>query len=275
MSVLSNTATGGPTDTATLTEYRDAVRAMLGPTAAAATGASPIHPFVLSSPAFDAAVAGYGPDGGPVVPVHLSQEIRVHRLLRPAEQIRIDLDILGARREGRGSRLAMGCAVTATDGSPIADLVTGVLLVGTTAVEPFGDIPPYPAPAGTGVGEPAVVSLRPTRAAVRRYAEVSGDHNPIHLDDDAARAAGFAGVIAHGMSVLALVCEAAIDRYAGGDPARIRSIGCRFSAPVRPDEQLDVKFQPDTTGQLVKFSCGTPQGAALKSGWISLGAGDE
>ncbi|GLY46852.1 MaoC/PaaZ C-terminal domain-containing protein [Lentzea sp. NBRC 102530] len=34
---------------------------------------------------------------------------------------------------------------------------------------------------------------------VTRYADASGDHNPIHLDPAAARAAGFPGVIAHGM----------------------------------------------------------------------------
>jgi len=37
------------------------------------------------------------------------------------------------------------------------------------------------------------------RADLAAYAEASGDHNPIHLDEAAAEAAGLPNVIAHGM----------------------------------------------------------------------------
>ena len=38
-----------------------------------------------------------------------------------------------------------------------------------------------------------------TREDVLAYAEAGGDPNPLHADDAAARAAGFPGIIAHGM----------------------------------------------------------------------------
>lgn len=38
---------------------------------------------------------------------------------------------------------------------------------------------------------------------LRRYAEASGDMNPIHLSDEAAEEAGLPGVIAHGMLTVA------------------------------------------------------------------------
>jgi acyl dehydratase len=41
------------------------------------------------------------------------------------------------------------------------------------------------------------------RDQLRRYAEASGDPNPIHLSDEAAEAAGLPGVIAHGMLTVA------------------------------------------------------------------------
>jgi len=41
------------------------------------------------------------------------------------------------------------------------------------------------------------------RERLRRYAEASGDQNPIHLSDEAAEAAGLPGVIAHGMLTVA------------------------------------------------------------------------
>ena len=41
-------------------------------------------------------------------------------------------------------------------------------------------------------------------ADIDAFCELSGDHNPLHTDDDLARAAGFAGRIAHGLLVLSI-----------------------------------------------------------------------
>ncbi|MGH8881642.1 MAG: MaoC/PaaZ C-terminal domain-containing protein, partial [Stackebrandtia sp.] len=48
------------------------------------------------------------------------------------------------------------------------------------------------------------VEFRVTRDDLAAYAQASGDHNPIHLDDAAAQAAGLPGVIAHGMYTMGL-----------------------------------------------------------------------
>jgi acyl dehydratase len=44
-----------------------------------------------------------------------------------------------------------------------------------------------------------------TREAIRAYAQISGDENPIHLDDQVAQAAGFPGVIAHGTHLMGIL----------------------------------------------------------------------
>lgn len=38
-----------------------------------------------------------------------------------------------------------------------------------------------------------------TQAQLNAYAEASGDHNPIHLNEDVAKSMGLPGIIAHGM----------------------------------------------------------------------------
>jgi acyl dehydratase len=235
-----------------------------GPTGGA-PAASPLHAFVLASPAFDQALSGLSPAGR----VHLSQEVHLQRLVRPDERVTIEVTVLGARREPRGVRLALRSVLAGSDGSPFAELVTGALLVGATAPAPFGDIPPHPTP-GSAAGPATVVTRQVSAEMVRRYAAASGDDNPIHLDPEAARAAGFPGVIAHGMSVLALVCEEVTDRYAAGDAAAIRGIGGRFCAPVLPGQPLDITLQPDGEGRTVRFSGKTPQGPVLKSGWVTI-----
>lgn len=46
-----------------------------------------------------------------------------------------------------------------------------------------------------------------TREQLQQYAEASGDHNPLHLDDQFAETTQFGGIIAHGMLTLAFVSE--------------------------------------------------------------------
>lgn len=68
-----------------------------------------------------------------------------------------------------------------------------------------------------------------TRADLVRYAEASGDHNPIHQDEAVARAVGLPGVIAHGMYTLGLVGEAVAEWAEGGV---VVDLGAKFISPV-------------------------------------------
>ena len=63
-----------------------------------------------------------------------------------------------------------------------------------------------------------------------RYAGASGDFNPIHQDDEFARAAGMGGVFAHGMLSMGFVAQALTD-WAG--VGTVRRLGVRFAALVR------------------------------------------
>lgn len=69
-----------------------------------------------------------------------------------------------------------------------------------------------------------------TRADLVRYAEASGDANPIHLDDGAAQAAGLPGVVAHGMLTLALAGRL-VTAWAG-DEFEVTTLRTRFPRPV-------------------------------------------
>jgi acyl dehydratase len=73
-------------------------------------------------------------------------------------------------------------------------------------------------------------TYRITRADLVAYADASGDPNPIHQDEEVARAVGLPGVIAHGMYTLALAARAA-DTWAGA-PGRVVELGAKFVRPV-------------------------------------------
>lgn len=68
-----------------------------------------------------------------------------------------------------------------------------------------------------------------TRADLVAYAAASGDHNPIHQDEDVARSVGLPGVIAHGMYTLALVGRAVAEWT---DGAEVVDLGAKFTSPV-------------------------------------------
>jgi 3-hydroxybutyryl-CoA dehydratase len=68
-----------------------------------------------------------------------------------------------------------------------------------------------------------------------RYALASGDMNPLHLDPEAARRAGFPDVIAHGMYSAGLVAVDLVRRY--GEDALL-NYAVRFRSPVHLGDSL-------------------------------------
>jgi acyl dehydratase len=99
-----------------------------------------------------------------------------------------------------------------------------------------------------------------TRPDVAAYAEAGGDRNPLHLDDDVARAAGFPGIVAHGMFTMGHLASC-LSRWAGG-PDRIRRLGAQFRAPVFMGDEI-------VAGGRVK-AVDVEGGVALVECWVSV-----
>jgi 3-hydroxybutyryl-CoA dehydratase len=68
------------------------------------------------------------------------------------------------------------------------------------------------------------------------YAAASGDFNPIHVDAQVGRAAGYSGVILQGMCTFSWLSDACVAYL--GDPARLRRIRARFTKPVQVGDVL-------------------------------------
>jgi acyl dehydratase len=87
-----------------------------------------------------------------------------------------------------------------------------------------------------------------TKAQIAEYAQASGDHNPIHLDDDFARTVGLPGIIAHGLLQMGLMATVAAD--AAGGPDRLRRLYCRFAGMVVPGDTVTFTAEPAGPGRL-------------------------
>src|ERR1700687_3013224 len=91
-------------------------------------------------------------------------------------------------------------------------------------------------------------SVTLTREQIAAYAKASGDHNPIHLDDDFARKVGLPGVIAHGMLQMGLMATVAAEAAGGG--TRLRRLSCRFAGMVVPGDTVTFTAEPAGPGKL-------------------------
>jgi acyl dehydratase len=76
-----------------------------------------------------------------------------------------------------------------------------------------------------------------TREDVKAYAEASGDRNPLHQEDDVARAAGFPGIVAHGMYTMGTLASALVGWL--GDPSALVRMRVQFRAPVFLGETIE------------------------------------
>ena len=83
------------------------------------------------------------------------------------------------------------------------------------------------------------------RALLKRYADASGDQNPIHQDQAFAVNVGLPNVIAHGMLTMGLVATYISD-WAGG-AANVKEYGARFTKPVIVPEGQKVDLTVDGT----------------------------
>ncbi len=72
---------------------------------------------------------------------------------------------------------------------------------------------------------------------IQLFAEITTDHNPVHLDDDYAQDTIFAGRIAHGMLTAGLI-SAIIGEQLPGHGTVYLGQSLKFLAPVRPGDRV-------------------------------------
>src|SRR6266568_6815793 len=90
------------------------------------------------------------------------------------------------------------------------------------------------------IGEELSPFVKPpiTQEQLHRYADASGDHNPIHLDEEAAHRVGLDSVIAHGMLSMAFLGQFISQHLADTPEAKLTRFKVRFLNMVRLDDTL-------------------------------------
>ncbi|WP_307827956.1 MaoC/PaaZ C-terminal domain-containing protein [Nocardioides sp. SYSU D00038] len=155
--------------------------------------AFPLHMAIMSDPAFPAPAIGT---------VHVENTITRHHEVRPGDAVAVSTSVGAARTHPKG-RVFDFVTEARVDGELVWESTSSYLRRGKgDDAAPAGATFPD-APAGG-------ITWRLPGDLGRRYAAVSGDHNPIHLYPLTAKALGFPRQIAHGMWTLAR-CVAALE----------------------------------------------------------------
>ena len=87
--------------------------------------------------------------------------------------------------------------------------------------------------AGSSIPE---LRITPDKYLTVRYAGASGDFNPIHIDEEFARAVGLPGRILHGLWTMAQVARAHTE--AAGGPEHLKRLAVQFRGMGVPEQEV-------------------------------------
>jgi acyl dehydratase len=86
-------------------------------------------------------------------------------------------------------------------------------------------------------GDRAALSRRVEPADIRRFTELSGDRNPLHYDERAARASRFGEIVVQG-GVTSAILNAVVAERLPGPGTVFLNVSWDFRAPVRPGDEI-------------------------------------
>lgn len=211
--------------------------------------AMPATPTFVTRFHISFAEAGLDPEHSQVL--HAEQEYEYARPLYAGDTFTARYRVASIRQSGRTGGMAI-MSIELQGDVANEHVVTGHATLIVRDAPPDGGAgagaaanaskPARPAAEPQGETIPALTK-HITQQQIDAYADVSGDHNPIHLNPEAARAVGLDGTIAHGMLNMAFLGQMLTDWLSaqGASSAWVRRLRVRFQAMVRPGDTLSCR----------------------------------
>lgn len=254
-------------------------RATNDPTAAHLDGslAPPVFAVVPAWGTMSGVIGEVVPSEALMTVVHGEQDMHFHRPIVPGTTLRTVASAAGVSVKPSGTTVVVKVESrdAATDELVVSQYVT-TFYRGVSGGEGGGEeAPDHKLTAAVKATDPvATVEQTIDTDQTFRYAEASGDHMPIHLDEEFARKVGLPGIIVHGLCTMAFTSWAAVQAVAGGDPTRLRRLAVRFSRPVLPGQTIVTTFWAATTRDGVAgygFETRTSEGdIVIKDGLVEV-----
>jgi len=206
--------------------------------------AAPTLPVVLAYPGFWVKEADTGIDWVRVL--HGEQSLELHRPLAPQGKVmgRTRVKALVDKGRDKGALLVHERKLYDEAGELLATVESTSFCRGDGGFSerpgngPRGGDPAPPPPPATPDTAPDIACDLPTAPQAALVYRLSGDYNPLHAEPAVAKAAGFERPILHGLATYGVAGHAILRSCCDYDPARLKSLAVRFSAPVYPGETI-------------------------------------
>ncbi|CAM9717632.1 unnamed protein product [Ascophyllum nodosum] len=175
--------------------------------------------------------------------LHYDQSFEIQHSLDPrGAELEMWSEVVGFYQRRGGVLLRTRNVFTDRSGRVYCKATSGGFIRGLKISSDAG--PPLssrPMPARPVSVPDATASVTVSREQALLY-RLSGDYNAIHADLEAARSAGLDGPILHGLCSLGIAARQVLRCFCESDPSRLKSLYCRFSRPVRPGDELEVRM---------------------------------
>ena len=173
--------------------------------------------------------------------VHYEQDVRPHRPLAAGMRVVSRATPVALLGRPNGTSLVILAETRTDDGELVTEQYVTEFFRGVETPESVGErAPEHRLEANS---EPdAEVTYQVAGDQTVRYADASGDHFAIHLDDEFARSVGLPGRIVHGLCTMAFTGRAVLESAGVDDPARFRRLAVRFSAPLFPGDTVKTRI---------------------------------
>ncbi|MBV9840111.1 MAG: MaoC family dehydratase N-terminal domain-containing protein [Sphingomonadaceae bacterium] len=181
--------------------------------------------------------------------LHGETEVILHRPLPPEGRFVGTNSVLGIYDKGADKGCVVRQTRTLSDGAGtlLATVNNTSFLRGNGGFggSSEGQPAPRPAPPERAFDESVAIATLPAQSLLYR---LSGDYNALHIDPEVAKKAGFDRPILHGLCTFGIVGRAIVRALCGNDPAKLKAIGARFSAPVYPGETIVTEIWRTSSG---------------------------
>jgi acyl dehydratase len=213
--------------------YNDDNPAFLDETRPGGIIAPPLFGVVFGAPAMAQAMFDPELNANLAMLVHGEQDMYFIKPVLPGDSIRTVAEIVQIEDKGTGELITVETTSTNQNNELVLRSRYGLFIRGGGSGKK-AEKPPEPQKGKIVFSQK--MHVKPDQSYI--YAEASGDHNPIHVDENFAKSVGLPGIILQGLCTMAFASKAVIDEFLNRDPLKLKRLKVRFSKPVLPNDDL-------------------------------------
>lgn len=244
--------------------------------------AFPTYPIVLSFKGTSQDVVSFPSEAmmsQPIVPldgvrVGLDGERSIEKLAEidpEGGELTLKSRLIGVHKRGSGASVESE-QVLIQNGKEVYRIISGTFMVGAKNFEDSGVS--NSEKVGVPSRAPDATLELPTSPTQTHVYRLSGDYNPLHVDDNFAKMSGFKQPIIHGLCTFGMSARAVLKQFAGDDQKKFKLFKGRFAKPLLPGDTLVVEMWKEPGNKIVFLTKSKDTGAVVINNAYLLLHGD-